>query len=55
MICYVLFQFVEFSGGLEGGSDPPAFQRAERERATLAAMEKENESSVVSIILPMTK
>ncbi|KAI4387157.1 hypothetical protein MLD38_005007 [Melastoma candidum] len=25
-------EFVEFSGGLEGGSDPPAFQRAELER-----------------------
>ncbi|XP_031391466.1 transcription factor IIIB 60 kDa subunit-like [Punica granatum] len=40
-------ELVEFSGSLEGGSDPPAFQRAERERATLTAMEKENESSLL--------
>ncbi|OWM73163.1 hypothetical protein CDL15_Pgr001277 [Punica granatum] len=40
-------EFVEFSGGLEGGSDPPAFQRAERERAMLAAMEKEKELSLL--------
>lgn len=25
-------QFVQLSGGLDGGSEPPAFQRAERER-----------------------
>lgn len=45
----MLFQFVEFSGGLEGGADPPAFQRAEKERAILSALEKEKESSLVSI------
>lgn len=26
-------QFIKFSGGLSGGLEPPAFQRAERERA----------------------
>lgn len=25
-------QFIKFSGGLSGGLEPPAFQRAERER-----------------------
>lgn len=25
-------QFVKLSGGLDGGSEPPAFQRAERQR-----------------------
>lgn len=25
-------QFVKLSGGLDGGSEPPSFQRAERER-----------------------
>ncbi|CAK9176036.1 unnamed protein product [Ilex paraguariensis] len=28
--CY--YDFIKISGGLEGGSEPPAFQRAERER-----------------------
>ncbi|KAK4747570.1 hypothetical protein SAY87_014156 [Trapa incisa] len=39
-------EFVEFSGGLEGEADPPAFQRAERERAILASLEKERNSNL---------
>uniref|UniRef100_A0A803L219 Transcription factor TFIIB cyclin-like domain-containing protein n=1 Tax=Chenopodium quinoa TaxID=63459 RepID=A0A803L219_CHEQI len=37
--CY--HEFIKLSGGLDGGSEPPAFQRAERERLT-AACAKEN-------------
>lgn len=40
---------MDFSGGLEGGSDPPAFQRAERERQALAAAEENDEPTSVSI------
>jgi transcription factor IIIB subunit 2 len=29
-------QFMKLSGGLEGGSDPPAFQRAEKQRLEAA-------------------
>jgi len=29
-------QFIKISGGLDGGSEPPAFQRAERERLARA-------------------
>lgn len=50
---YFLSQFVEFSGGLEGGSDPPSFQRAELERlAKLSAEEKEGEPISVSMPYP---
>ncbi|KAK3446454.1 hypothetical protein EUGRSUZ_A02144 [Eucalyptus grandis] len=31
-------EFVEFSGGLEGGLDPPAFQRAEKERLSKSSI-----------------
>lgn len=42
-------QFNEISGGLEGGAEPPAFQRAERERMKREkAQEKMRGSSVVS-------
>lgn len=50
MISYVLFQFLEFSGGLEGGSGLPAFQHAVRTRKR-----GRKNSSLVSIVLPMTK
>ncbi|CAH2054388.1 unnamed protein product [Thlaspi arvense] len=33
-------EFISVSGGLVGGSDPPAFQRAEKERMKKAAREK---------------
>lgn len=40
---------MEISGGLEGGAEPPAFQRAERQRIEQAkALEKVEDSSVVS-------
>ncbi|GMY37379.1 transcription factor iiib 90 kda subunit [Fagus crenata] len=42
--CYE--DFIELSGGLHGGSEPPAFQRAERERIAMASANKEDESSV---------
>lgn len=42
-------QLNEISGGLEGGADPPAFQRAERQRMEKEkAQEKITESCVVS-------
>ncbi|GMI85458.1 hypothetical protein like AT3G09360 [Hibiscus trionum] len=43
--CYE--EFMKVSGGLEGGSDPPAFQRAEKERlAKLAIVNTNSESSI---------
>ncbi|KAE8702342.1 Cyclin/Brf1-like TBP-binding protein, putative isoform 2 [Hibiscus syriacus] len=42
--CYK--EFMKVSGGLEGGSDPPAFQRAEKE--TLAKLSMEENSNSVS-------
>ncbi|CAH8258603.1 unnamed protein product [Arabidopsis lyrata] len=39
--------FIKISGGIVGGSDPPAFQRAEKERMEKAARE-ENEGGVGS-------
>ncbi|KAG7943401.1 hypothetical protein I3843_15G036600 [Carya illinoinensis] len=43
--CYE--DFVELSGGLHGGSEPPAFQRAERERIAMESANKQGgESSV---------
>uniref|UniRef100_A0A2N9EP25 Brf1 TBP-binding domain-containing protein n=1 Tax=Fagus sylvatica TaxID=28930 RepID=A0A2N9EP25_FAGSY len=42
--CYE--DFIELSGGLHGGSEPPAFQRAERERIAMASANKGDESSV---------
>ncbi|XP_038725437.1 transcription factor IIIB 60 kDa subunit isoform X2 [Tripterygium wilfordii] len=38
-------EFMKVSGGLDGGVDPPAFQRAERERMAIAQMEKESVES----------
>ncbi|XP_074282498.1 transcription factor IIIB 60 kDa subunit-like [Silene latifolia] len=35
--CYI--EFIKISGGLDGGSDPPAFQRAERQRLAKARAE----------------
>lgn len=41
-------QFIDLSGGLEGGLEPPAFQRAERERMIKASSEENpNDSSFV--------
>ncbi|XP_062161216.1 uncharacterized protein LOC133868359 isoform X1 [Alnus glutinosa] len=42
--CYE--DFIELSGGLHGGSEPPAFQRAERERMAIASANKGDESSL---------
>ncbi|XP_043695410.1 transcription factor IIIB 60 kDa subunit isoform X2 [Telopea speciosissima] len=42
-LCYK--DFVELSGGLQGGSEPPAFERAERERMAKASIEGVEESS----------
>ncbi|CAM0877724.1 unnamed protein product [Alopecurus aequalis] len=41
--------FVELSGGLEGGADPPAFQRAEKQR--LDAAKRAKEADVVEATL----
>ncbi|XP_050287007.1 uncharacterized protein LOC126725978 isoform X3 [Quercus robur] len=38
--------FVKLSGGLHGGSEPPAFQRAEKERIAMESTDKADESSV---------
>lgn len=41
-------QFVELSGGLDGGSNPPAFQCAEKERMEKEMVEEgSNDSSAV--------
>jgi transcription factor IIIB subunit 2 len=39
-------EFMTVSGGLEGGSDPPAFQRAEKERMEEKASSEENDKQV---------
>jgi transcription factor IIIB subunit 2 len=44
--CYK--DFINVSGGLVGGSNPPAFQRAEKERMEKAARE-ENEGGISSL------
>ncbi|KAK2989634.1 hypothetical protein RJ640_019353 [Escallonia rubra] len=42
--------FIEFSGGLEGGSEPPAFQRAEQERKEVESSERNaKDSSLVDM------
>ncbi|KAK4591016.1 hypothetical protein RGQ29_021269 [Quercus rubra] len=38
--------FVKLSGGLHGGSEPPAFQRAEKERIAMESTNKADESTV---------
>ncbi|KAF5462797.1 hypothetical protein F2P56_018774 [Juglans regia] len=43
--CYE--DFVELSGGLHGGSEPPAFQRAERERIAMESANKQGDESSV--------
>lgn len=54
-------QFVNVSGGLVGGSDPPAFQRAEKERMDKVAREEKegglnhNEQLYVSFGAPLFK
>ena len=42
-------QFIRISGGLCGGSEPPAFQRAERERSAKALA---NEMSANTLLEP---
>ncbi|ONM31766.1 hypothetical protein ZEAMMB73_Zm00001d040671 [Zea mays] len=37
----LIAQFTKLSGGLEGGSDPPAFQRAEKKRLEAAKRAEE--------------
>ncbi|KAE9448762.1 hypothetical protein C3L33_19340, partial [Rhododendron williamsianum] len=39
--------FIELSGGIHGGADPPAFQIAERERLAEASSEKVTDSSCI--------
>ncbi|KAK8542893.1 hypothetical protein V6N13_136554 [Hibiscus sabdariffa] len=47
-LCHECYEeFMKVSGGLEGGSDPPAFQRAEKERMAKSSIE-ENTNSVSS-------
>lgn len=41
-----LLQFIELSGGLDGGSDPPAFQLAERKREAEESAKKSDEHDV---------
>ena len=45
----LIAQFAELSGGLEGGADPPAFQRAENVR--LDAAKRAKEADVVAATL----
>jgi transcription factor IIIB subunit 2 len=37
----LIAQFTELSGGLEGGADPPSFQRSEKQRRDAAKRAKE--------------
>ncbi|KAJ9693687.1 hypothetical protein PVL29_009578 [Vitis rotundifolia] len=46
-ICYG--EFIKLSGGLEGGSEPPAFQRAERDRMSKAAAEENGDSNQIQL------
>ncbi|GFY98433.1 hypothetical protein Acr_12g0009740 [Actinidia rufa] len=39
--------FIELSGGLHGGAEPPAFKRAEKERLAKASSEKVKDSSFI--------
>ncbi|KAI3832278.1 hypothetical protein MKX03_009322 [Papaver bracteatum] len=39
VLCKDCYDFVKFSGGLHGGSDPPAYQLAEKERMAKATAE----------------
>ncbi|KAL0337841.1 UNVERIFIED_CONTAM: hypothetical protein Scaly_2059200 [Sesamum calycinum] len=47
------YTFIKLSGGLEGGSEPPAFQRAERERImaeeAAAQSSKNRDSSILNV------
>lgn len=47
-----LLQFMKLSGGLDGGSEPPAFQRAERERLMAKEAADESTENMDSTILP---
>ncbi|KAL9225076.1 hypothetical protein vseg_001042 [Gypsophila vaccaria] len=40
-------EFIKMSGGLDGGSEPPAFQRAERERLAKACSNENDKSSLL--------
>ncbi|RVW34858.1 hypothetical protein CK203_078002 [Vitis vinifera] len=48
-ICYG--EFIKLSGGLEGGSEPPAFQRAERDRMAKAAAEENADSNQIQVTI----
>lgn len=48
MLLLFTLQFITISEGLEGGSDPPAFQHAERERM---AKESAEENTPVCVII----
>ncbi|KZV27395.1 transcription factor IIIB 60 kDa subunit [Dorcoceras hygrometricum] len=48
--CYT--DFMKLSGGLDGGSEPPAFQRAERERLMAKEAADESTENMDSTILP---
>ncbi|XP_078428083.1 cyclin/Brf1-like TBP-binding protein isoform X2 [Wolffia australiana] len=39
-------EFIEISGGIQGGSEPPAFQHAERERMKKVAAEGKNQKAL---------
>lgn len=47
MLLFFIFsfmQFIEISGGLMGGSDPPAFQNSEKERLAKPSVQVVEES-----------
>jgi hypothetical protein len=49
LLSYWLLQFETLSGGLDCGHDPPAFQRAERDRTVKSQSEENaNQSADVS-------
>ncbi|KAG9452046.1 hypothetical protein H6P81_004950 [Aristolochia fimbriata] len=49
-LCKVCYDdFIEISGGLQGGAEPPAFQRAERQRMAKEAAEERAKEHDVSI------
>lgn len=46
-----MIQFIAISGGLDGGSEPPAFQRAQQERMAKEYAEENADSSYDTVAL----
>ncbi|KAL5708670.1 hypothetical protein ACHQM5_019436 [Ranunculus cassubicifolius] len=46
-LCRSCCEFVELSGGLQGGADPPAFQRAKKEKADKVTVNDKDSESIL--------